>query len=693
MDDLLMLILALFVILAIIAAVVLPIVALVISIRSKKKLAERISRLEAGLSHGVPDAPMIQSATSFAALVQQLTTRVARLESVLTASNIPMPGAFDELSKAATDPTLPRSASVPAPVVDQRPPATVVESMPLDPKELRPSATSASLFTRPIQTIPAEQLESIIGRRWLGWAAVGLILFATAFFLKYAFDNRWIGELGRVAIGVATGVALTAFGLKYHKRGWRVFSRILTAGGIVLLYLSDYAAFGYYHLATQKAAFAYLAILVAEAAGLALLYDAPAIAIMALIGGFLAPVLLRSDRDQYRSLFGYIAALDVGALALLKHWMGLSSVAFAGTHLLFWLWYGDNYHPRKLVAVLVFQTSVFLIFLLAHLGRQLVKRQPAASEDLSLNPFVFFARFEDLGLLLLNPFVFFATAYHFLDTEHHDWMGVFAIVMALLYAGATRALLSRSAANRTQALVMIGVALTFVTLAIPIQLRSNWITIAWSVEALAILWAGIETKAWQLRVGAFALFALSLVRLVLWDTPFDSRPPFTPVLNKYFLSSLVVTICLFAAAVLSRRLGARKKISVPAVSLVILLVAIVTLWFVMSVETNTFFEARASAQKLGEDASRERWLGQMSLSVLWSVYAGVLTALGFLRRSASVRWAALALFGLTIIKVTLVDIAQLQQLYRIIAFFVLGMLLLLVAWGYHKAFHSREAPK
>ena len=57
---------------------------------------------------------------------------------------------------------------------------------------------------------------------------------------------------------------------------------------------------------------------------------------------------------------------------------------------------------------------------------------------------------------------------------------------------------------------------------------------------------------------------------------------------------------------------------------------------------------------------------------------------------APIRWAALVLFALTIIKAMLVDIAQLQQLYRIIVFFVLGILLLLVAWGYHKAFHSRE---
>jgi len=243
-------------------------------------------------------------------------------------------------------------------------------------------------------------------------------------------------------------------------------------------------------------------------------------------------------------------------------------------------------------------------------------------------------------------------------------MGVFAIGMAVLYAGAAKILLDRSAATRSESLSLIGVALTFVTIAMPIQLRQNWITIAWSVEGLVMLWAGIETRAQRLRAMAYTLFALVLVRLVFWDTPKHSGQMFTPVLNKYFLSSLVVTICLFGAAALYQRVGQRRNRRQEAgaggiaLGLVFALVAIVTLWFVMSVETETYFDARAAAQKLAEDASHERWLGQMALSVLWSIYAGALAAIGFLRRSAGVRWAALALFGLTVIKAMLVDIAQ-----------------------------------
>jgi uncharacterized membrane protein len=547
------------------------------------------------------------------------------------------------------------------------------EPTPAPPPEPPPPPRPA-----PTPSINAAQLESVIGRRWVGWAAVVVILFATAFFLKYAFDNRWIGELGRVSIGIAFGIGMCLAGFRYQQKGWRIFSQILTAGGIVLLYLSNYAAFGYYHLVGQKTAFAFLAILVAEAAALSLVYGAPAIAIMALVGGFLTPLLLHSDRDQYRSFFVYIFVLDFGALALLKHWRGLSSVAYFGTQLLFWIWYDQNYHHQKRGAVLVFQTAIFLLFLLAHLGRELWRRESAT--------------LEDALLLLANPFVYFATTYTLLNTTHHDWMGVFAIGMALLYASAAKILLSRSAAgSRREILLLIAVALTFVSVAIPIQLRSNWITIAWAIEGLAILWAALEIRSAKLRAHAFALFGLAFVKLLFWDTPYGYRPAFTPVFNRYFLSSLAVIACFLGALYLYQRASERKLIEAPVTKLVIGICAAVAFWFLISIETHTFFTGRALAERIPEEAAHQRWLGQMALSVLWAAYAAALAALGFMRRIAAIRWASLALFALTIIKAMLVDVAQLQQLYRIIVLFVLGILLLLVAWGYHKAFHSQES--
>ena len=675
MDDLLGLVIGLVLLALFVGGIVLPIIALVVSIRTRIKLNRTISRLESLQPFAAPSTSKLLSDA-----VQQLTVRVARLEAAM---KIAPSGA----------PPKPAEERPPEPVTP-RPPTPVQPPPPISPAPPPIAPPPPFVAASPSRTIHAADLESIIGQRWLGWAAIGLILFATAFFLKYAFDNRWIGELGRVAIGVGSGITLTALGFRYHKRGWRVFSQILTGGGIVLLYLSAYASFGFYHLAPQRAAFVYMTILIAEAAALALLYHAPAIAVMALLGGFLVPALLRSDRDQYRALFGYIFALDVATLALLRHWVGLSSIAFGGTHLLFWLWYVDKYHPRKLGAVITFQTAVFLAFLFAHVASRWLKKQQIEFDDLAAfasNPFKFIASFESFALLVINPIVFFVTAYQLLNPNYHDWMGTLAIGMALIYAAVAKLLFDRKATTRIELFVMIGVALAFITLAIPIQFKSNWIAIAWAIEGLVILWSGIEIKSARLRAVAHGVFALALLKLVFWDTPYGYRAPFTPVLNKYFLSSLFVTACLFAAALAYQRLGERKQILERTFQLVTLIGAIATLWFIMSVETQTFFSGRAARLKALEDIHHQRWLGQMALSVLWSVYASVLMAIGFIRRASTVRWAALSLFALTVVKVMLVDIAVLRQLYRIIAVLVLGLLLLIVAWGYHKVFHSKES--
>ena len=673
-DDLLGIVIVLFVLTLLAVVIVLPIISIIISSRTRKKLNQTVSRIES-----LPSSSDATTPKSLQDVVQQLTVRVAKLEAQTTIPATPARPA-DEGPTETVAPREPTAVPPTAPIA-QAPPAVAPP-----PPSYAPASTA--------RTIHAADVESIIGRRWLGWAAIALILFAAAFFLKYAFDNRWIGELGRVAIGVAAGITLTALGHRYHKRKWRAFSQILTAGGIVLLYLSAYASFAFYQLAPQRAAFVYMTILIVEAAGLALLYRAPAIAVMALLGGFLTPVLLHTDRDQHQTLFAYIFALDIATLVFLKRWWGMSSLAFAGTHLLFWVWCMDNYEPHKLGAVMAFQIAVFFAFLLRHVAPRLAKDPQVRFDDLSemlSEPVKFIANLETFSLLVMNPFVFFGITYGLLNTDYHAWMGTLAVGMALIYAGAAKLLLDRKATTRTEFLLMVGVSLAFITLAIPIQLESNWITIAWAVEGLVILWAGVETRSALLRSVAHAVYGLALIRLIFEDTPFDYRPMFTPVLNKYFLSSLFVTACLFAGTLIYQRLGERKQISARVFQLVFLMIAIVTLWFVLSVETHTYFTARALRLDAVEDIRSERWLGQMALSLLWSLYAAVLAAIGFLRRAPAIRWAALSLFALTVVKVMLIDIAVLEQLYRIIAFLVLGLLLLVVAWGYHKVFNAKES--
>jgi len=79
-----------------------------------------------------------------------------------------------------------------------------------------------------------------------------------------------------------------------------------------------------------------------------------------------------------------------------------------------------------------------------------------------------------------------------------------------------------------------------------------------------------------------------------------------------------------------------------------------------------------------------RWKTQVGLSVLWTLYAAVVLAWGFVRRSAPMRYAALGLLGLTIFKVFVVDLASVKTLYRMLSFLLLGVVLLLVGFLYQK---------
>jgi uncharacterized membrane protein len=557
-------------------------------------------------------------------------------------------------------------------------PATIVESAASD------AAPTVEHLPPPLPDVstPNEHLELIIGRKWLGWIAIVLILGATVYFLKYAFENRWIGELGRVTLGVVAGFILVLAGHERHRKGWRYLSQVLTAGGTTVLYLSVYGAFGYYHLIDQRSAFVFLAIIVAEAHLLALAYNAPSIAVMALLGGFLAPLLLSTGRDQYRVLFTYIGVLDLGMLGVViaRSWRWIGSLAYVGTQWLFWLWYSEHYHPEKRLAALVFQSAIFMLFVLADMAPHLRRNV---------------AGWEEWVRLAVNPFVFYSICYSLLNDDHHDWMAVLALALAIVYAVLARVELSLRPSDRRMLLVTLGTALTFVTLAIPIQLESNWITIAWGLEAVILLRVGFEAAAASLRLLSAFVFSMALFRFLFEDTAWGPRLLFTPVLNRYFLGMLALVACLSCAAYLHCRLGSRGG-SDPRAPLALGLLAFGVLLIGSSVEAFSYFIARADIiAKHGtpdafEAAKQLRWGGQLSVSLLWSTYAGLLTFAGFRFKIRPLRVAGLILFGITLAKAVLVDISELRQFYRIVALLSLGLVLLGVAWAYQRITRQGE---
>jgi uncharacterized membrane protein len=274
-------------------------------------------------------------------------------------------------------------------------------------------------------------------------------------------------------------------------------------------------------------------------------------------------------------------------------------------------------------------------------------------------------------------------------------MAALALVLAVVFAGLARWDLSLAAPDRRFLLVALGTALTFATLAIPIQLHSNWITIAWGVEAAALVWVSWETATPALRTFSACVFVLAIYRFLILDTP-GSRAPFTPVLNRYFLGMLALVISLAAAAYVS---GRRRPADESSLRWAWRsgLAAFGVLLFGSSLEAYTYFSSQAGAigyssgPEFRETVKSLHWAGQLSLSLLWSGYALLLTAGGFRYRLPPLRTVGLVLFGITLAKVVFVDIADLRAFYRIVALLTLGLVLLGVAFAYQRILRQEQA--
>lgn len=640
-------------------------------------------------------------------------------------------------------------------------------------------------------------LEESIGKRWTTWAGALALFVSAGFFLKYAFENQWLGPTGRVVLGIVTGLVLLVVGDYSVRRQMRALGQGLMGGALAILYVSLFAAFSLYDIIPQIPAFAAMVVVTAAGMTLAILHNSVALSFLAVLGGFLTPLMVSTGQDARDSLFAYLVVLDLGVLgvAIFKRWRALDALAFLGTWALFAGWFFSFYRDAALLPTMLWVIAFFLVFLIV--------------------PFIYQLRLgttssvESFIMALGNAVVTCGFAYLMLHEDYQYILGFAALAMAACYVVLAVLLRRRVPEDARTLFGFVGLSVVLVTLAIPLHLKLHGITLAWAIEAPVLVYLGYLYRYRPIRIAGFLVLVLAVLRLFDAHWPFHSQL-YVLFLNRYFGAAMCVPAaaavyafvhhryrsvatnvdrylmyasaisaaylaltvlsgevawwlefqaygtkmnwrylahCLVgviwaagAACFLLAALRLRSEVSFYAglLPLVVALGISVSSYFVnrhhdyliflnvrfalgmlaalaaggfawVADVREDLFSERSPYLSMGlrgmaalfplvllsaeaytycletiSSRRRARWTGLMALSVVWGVYAVVWLAVGFWQKIRAYRLAALGLLAVVLLKVVLVDMAAVKQIYRILSFVVLGLMMISASYLYHR---------
>ncbi|HIJ52764.1 MAG TPA: DUF2339 domain-containing protein [Planctomycetes bacterium] len=642
-------------------------------------------------------------------------------------------------------------------------------------------------------------LEQRIGTKWVNIVGIITFIVGICFFLKYAYEH-WVTEIGRVIITTITGLLAISVGELTRLRGYGIVAKGVTALGFAILYAAVFSAYGFYGLIGSTPAFALSIIITAAALLYAVGLDEIVMAFLALLGGFLSPVILSIPVNRPFALFTYVSILSVGTMlcSFFRKWRAVNILALTGTFILYTRWFEKFYVPAgrgQLAVALVWLAVFFTIFLILPTLYELVKRTIAQREAPLLT--------------LANAAIVSYYLYRILYVDHKNALALCVLAMAIAHLVMMQAIRKRCRADLRLQVTFLAIGLFCITVAIPLYFKIYAAVMAWSAQAVILALIGNVYDSKCTRIASFVALALSglaiLTKLPLHSEPFDiilnipfvsclfvgvafylfhliyrraghldagqretstqllhmgfvltlfaacvmewhhhivlnlgerlntpyyqyfsegftviltasmlafaarpfspggqicktfallfagvgsvfvmifffgfHREPFIIFANPTFIIALIFVSALPTSAYLLERYEkeARQK---QYLALLSSLTAVFLLWVLLTGEIYLYWYYRGRGP---EPVTNWEFLAQMYISVMWALYAVALMVIGFWRKVVTLRYIALGLFTLALLKVFTYDMSTVESVYRIAGFIVLGGALIAVSFLY-----------
>jgi uncharacterized membrane protein len=534
------------------------------------ELELRVASLERRLSQGAQAEAAEAGTSAIPELVAgELATSMAG-KPLTDAPSLPvatLEGRAEEIAQARLSRMQSTVAAAPEPAVGQppapRPEPVVVAATPTS--AATPAATPTPVRHPPPppppiplrDRLPAPIANLIFGGNTLVKLGVLILFLGLAFLLRYTAERVTVPIELRYAAVALVGAGLLVLGwLLRHKRAG--YALILQGAGIGVFYLTTLAAMKLSGLLPASIGFAFLFGVAVLSAALAVLQNAPLLAIVAALEGFAAPVLASTGSNQPVGLFTYLLVLDVGIvlMAWFKAWRVLNLIGFVGTFTLAAGWAHKYYTDDQYATVQPFLVVFFLLF--TAIGLLFARRtlfdapvqpaQPLASRALDT---MRRAGRVDSSLVFGTPMVAFGM--QVLLMRPWEYGAAFsAMALSAFYLVLGRLVFAtqpKGLALLAEAYAIVGVI--FGTLAIPLGLEGQWTGAAWAVEAAGMYWLGARQGRVYARAFAFVVFAGAVLKL-LEATGLDAAPG-RPLLEGSVIGPLLVAVSAFAMWAIHRR--------------------------------------------------------------------------------------------------------------------------------------------
>jgi uncharacterized membrane protein len=182
-----------------------------------------------------------------------------------------------------------------------------------------------------------------------------------------------------------------------------------------------------------------------------------------------------------------------------------------------------------------FSTAFYVVFYLSFISYKVFRNKPFSAWDVIL--------------ILSNSLIYFGIGYNALDHLYYEqYLGLFCVLNAIIHLGFALLCRKKEVSDKTIYYFIISMVISFITMAIPVQLDGNFVTLVWITELVVLLYMSKRFQISAYRNLAYVIMWLAFFSLIDdWGRYYDLMDTKESILGLHFLRNRFFLTSLFAA--------------------------------------------------------------------------------------------------------------------------------------------------